>query len=383
MADEDSEVELGFVEKPENSITLSSPFFPSKVGGKPSWLDLENLPPLQLLSCKSCKKQMVFLLQVYAPVHEDERCFHRTVFVFCCKDGKCHKKDSSEAFLALRNQLPRKNKFYSSTAPPIFVEGETVTLKTLDSRFRPRNFACLCETCGCLGDKKCSQCHAVSYCCRDHQVFDWKAGHRKKCSKLAEELASGKVKVDMQSKSTNKLLFPEFEIITEPEPSEVESEERSEKERMKDFEKITKKLDQVDLGGQDDKELEKLAMAGKEDILADKQFRVFKKRITRQPDQMLRYQRGAKPLFVSKQHQPSNELIPKCSCGANRQFEFQIMPQLLNHLGVDSVEESIDWGTILIYTCTKNCESDTVAYHEEFVWKQDFTDTGIPGNALF
>lgn len=58
------------------------------------------------------------------------------------------------------------------------------------------------------------------------------------------------------------------------------------------------------------------------------------------------------------------------------------MPQLLNHLGVDSVEKSIDWGTIVIYTCAKNCDSDTVAYHEEFVWKQDFTDTGLPGNAL-
>lgn len=187
MADEDSEVELGFIEKPENSLSLTSPFFPSKVGGKPSWLHLENLPPSQLLSCKMCKKQMIFLLQVYAPVHDDPRCFHRTVFVFCCKDGKCHKKSSDEAFLALRSQLPRKNKFYSSTAPPELVGSK------LDSQFRPRNSACLCETCGCLGDKKCSKCHAVSYCCRDHQVFDWKAGHRKNCSKLAEESASGKV----------------------------------------------------------------------------------------------------------------------------------------------------------------------------------------------
>jgi pre-rRNA-processing protein TSR4 len=57
------------------------------------------------------------------------------------------------------------------------------------------------------------------------------------------------------------------------------------------------------------------------------------------------------------------------------------MPQLLNHLDVDSVKDSMDWGTLALYTCTKNCDNDT-EYHEEFVWKQDFMDTGLPGNAL-
>lgn len=57
------------------------------------------------------------------------------------------------------------------------------------------------------------------------------------------------------------------------------------------------------------------------------------------------------------------------------------MPQLLNYLGVDSVEDSLDWGTVAIYTCTKNCDNGP-PYHQEFAWKQDFTDTGLPGNAL-
>jgi pre-rRNA-processing protein TSR4 len=93
----------------------------------------------------------------------------------------------------------------------------------------------------------------------------------------------------MKSISPNKILFPEFEIVTEPEPLEFESKERSEKDRMKDFEKMTRNLNEIDLSGQDDKELEKLALAGKEDIIADKQFRVFKKRISRQPDQVHGY----------------------------------------------------------------------------------------------
>ncbi|KAK3745516.1 hypothetical protein QZH41_009913 [Actinostola sp. cb2023] len=187
--------------------------------------------------------------------------------------------------------------------------------------------------------------------------------------------------VHVPAQTSNTLLFPEFEIITEPELEESKSKERSEKDRMKDFENMTKNINEIDLGAKDERELEKLAMAGKEDVIADKQFRIFKKRIAREPEQILRYNLGGQPLWVSGDHQPSVSDIPKCLCGADRQFEFQIMPQLLNHLGVDSIQDSIDWGTIAVYTCTKNCD-DGQAYHQEFVWKQDFTDTGLPGNAL-
>ncbi len=39
-------------------------------------------------------------------------------------------------------------------------------------------------------------------------------------------------------------------------------------------------------------------------------------------------------LWVSDEALPSAEDIPSCSCGAKRVFEFQILPQLLNHLKV-------------------------------------------------
>lgn len=48
------------------------------------------------------------------------------------------------------------------------------------------------------------------------------------------------------------------------------------------------------------------------------------------------------------------------------------MPQLLNHLDIDSLEDSIDWGTLIVYTCSNSCDVDG-QYKEEFVWKQDFS----------
>lgn len=47
----------------------------------------------------------------------------------------------------------------------------------------------LCVVCGCLGPKKCGRCKQVSYCSRQHQIHDWKSGHKLFCS----DLASGKV----------------------------------------------------------------------------------------------------------------------------------------------------------------------------------------------
>ena len=57
------------------------------------------------------------------------------------------------------------------------------------------------------------------------------------------------------------------------------------------------------------------------------------------------------------------------------------MPQMLNHLNVDSFEESVDWGTLVIYTCSRSC-GDGSAYLTEFLWKQDFADTGMSTTAL-
>ena len=50
---------------------------------------------------------------------------------------------------------------------------------------------------------------------------------------------------------------------------------------------------------------------------------------------------------------------------------FQVMPQLLNSLRVDSTGASIDWGTLAVYSCSVSC--NTEGYCREFLWKQDFS----------
>lgn len=65
--------------------------------------------------------------------------------------------------------------------------------------------------------------------------------------------------------------------------------------------------------------------------------------------------------------------IPSCKCGHPRKFEFQIMPQLLNFLNLDPQISDLDWGTVVVFSCSESCpcEQGECAYVEEFAWKQD------------
>ncbi len=95
-------MELGFVEKPDYPDELNSPFYPSKVGGKPVWLEL---PSKGTLTCEKCRKPLLFLLQFQAPLPSKEKNGaenHRTLFLFMCKDPKCHSPGDTSCYVVLR-----------------------------------------------------------------------------------------------------------------------------------------------------------------------------------------------------------------------------------------------------------------------------------------
>ena len=165
------QVELGFVEDREAAL-LKSRFFPSKVGGKPAWLALNNIPKPEQLSCRICAKPTIFLLQVYSPKEDSPEAFHRTLFLFVCSNPDCSKVNNSDNLIIFRSQLSRENDFYS-TEPP----------KVIPLQWEPKasNYQSLCVVCGCSGPKSCGKCHKRSYCSRRHQTIDWKAGHNKSC----------------------------------------------------------------------------------------------------------------------------------------------------------------------------------------------------------
>lgn len=388
-------------------IQMKSPFFPSKVGGKPAWLDFSNVPlsvgtqktsDKQIeLKCTSCQSQLVFLLQLYAPIMDTDRnfdkvenidaSFHRCIYVFLCSSPSC----TNRTFKVLRSQLSRENEFFSYDAPPstdlpddnnndqLVLAKEH--LKSFYKKLNEKMNVKLCAVCGLASQKKCAKCAFSMYCSQAHQLFDWtKLSHKVLCARYEnkndmDECVSNWIEDESSSQryvnesGTSEFLFPEREICLEPE--ELDFGKMKEKEKFKYDEKKVKEEMESNQGMEPDLD------ALKENDY-DKDFERFKKISAHDSTQVLRYERGGQPLWCTKYGKLKDTDIPKCEhCGAKRIFEFQITPQLLNYLNLDeskqSIVNSLDWAGLYVYTCVRSCTSGASdSYATEFIYKQDF-----------
>ena len=216
----------------------------------------------------------------------------------------------------------------------------------------------LCAACGCAGPSYCIRCKKTHYCSVAHQQLHW-PHHKKKCSVENDTLS------DFVSLPT--IVFDEKEIVVEDaEEEKSETETKDEAECLKEFE-ILENANQVGtLSSLPAEELQKY-MASDE----DKAFGKFKKETNKEPEQIVRYGRNREALWIADTIKTGiqNIEIPKCAhCGSARQFEFQIMPQMLLMLH----EDNLDWGVLAIYTCSKSCQLPIeLGYVQEFIIKQD------------
>lgn len=160
-------------------------------------------------------------------------------------------------------------------------------------------------------------------------------------------------------------IFPEYEIITDPEPPVIEDEIAKEKiqEMINRYENDP---DKEDYEGED------------EDTEIDEVFVKFQQVMEREPDQILRYARGdgSKPLWVNSNGILEEKDVPKCQhCGGERVYEFQILPQLLYQLKIEDRPDPMEWENMVAFTCKNSCVKEGVTYYEEFLVQQ--TTTGL------
>lgn len=120
----------------------------------------------------------------------------------------------------------------------------------------------LCWVCGSPGSKACSRCHAVTYCGKHHQTIHWKHTHKTQCGSRGACLFHCRTWIKMHSclvvstqqflhnkywsafttltfvsvvvfaeaseNTTSSFLFPESELVTEPEEDEEARKEDGE-----------------------------------------------------------------------------------------------------------------------------------------------------------
>eukprot|EP00298_Acanthocystis_sp_HF-20_P026604 c4399_g1_i1.p1 GENE.c4399_g1_i1~~c4399_g1_i1.p1 ORF type:complete len:371 (+),score=148.07 c4399_g1_i1:91-1113(+) len=337
-------------------------YFPSKVGGKPAWLNPEILPNVADLTCANCQNRLNFLLQLYAPLENKETTFHRTLFIFCCFNGQCHSFPGS--IRVFRSQLPKINKYYPASPPKFEDDPDASNEETIDEQEDdPFLAGKLCQVCGQPASQQCSQCRKVRYCCKQHQQFDWKERHKLECPKLKQGEKSEK-RIILEG---TQYVYKQWEIIVEE-----DSTDNTKKGEVSDIQREMKEMEKhqntelTDITGEDLDEIDKMQKV-------DKQFLKFQKRIKQHPDQVLRYsitREDAAVLWISSQNQINN--VPPCEhCGKERVFEMQITPQLIHYLEQDELlDTAIDFGTLVIFTCKDSCDAEGVGYFPEFIWRQ-------------
>ncbi|KAK3016253.1 hypothetical protein RJ639_006084, partial [Escallonia herrerae] len=276
--DEQLPVTLGFAEKPKNRWSLLRQLFPSKAGGVPAWLDPLNLPSGRSRMCDFCGEPLQFLLQVYAPLSEKDSTFHRTLFVFMCPSMKCLLKDQHEQWK--RHSQNASRRFFVANCPvPIL--------------FTPRSPQDTMELTNRLELEL-------------RFVVGAEPGREIKFAVVAEEHV-----IALRHTS---VLWQEFEIINEDE-SEFDLE-------MSDNDGYANSL--VSQSQMD--ESVKSMLHSFEGDGDKKSWASFQERISKAPEQVLRYCRyaRAKPLWPMSSGRPSRTDIPKCNhCGGLRGFEFQ------------------------------------------------------------
>ena len=375
-------VSLGFAEIPDAEYFLESAYFPSKIGGNPAWLHPAGVPGNKN-RCPHCGQPLTFLLQVYAESTQHNQfpavnAFHRTLFLFTCRESACHAKPppALPAFRVWRSQLPRIQPYYSSTAPnydrPPPVDAVLCGLGNW-----PR-----CVICDAPAAKRCSGCQCAVYCTAEHQKTDWKVVHKLTCAASKTRQLAPPLSLVDQARRRSEWRLREYELVIEDEPPE-EKMSVTEKARLTSYQAKPK---EEALSADDQSEFEAAVGPGSRPDAADPVLLQFQLRTARANNQVVRYRLGGPPLWAGRQgteyrpstsHETGGIELPACNrCGGPRQFEFQVQPQLLHYLGKgdkSGAAAQLEWGVVAVYTCVNSCELGLdldSPYAEEFIWRQ-------------
>ena len=347
-----------------------------QVGGCPSFLNPQYVP--EALTCQACQEQsMKFLCQIYAPVDEyEDRAFHRSLYVFACPtcqsssasqkegDGSCC--SSSSSIHVLRCQLPQENPYFP--AHPSTENDRTSTSATSTSHdpawkqhLPETHGVSLCQVCGMRGKYKCPL-QQLYFCGKDHQ--------REYKKHVFDKLQHGE-----SPSSALPSVFPIAELIVDAEVLPHDDDDDDDDDAQRDTMFANHNDDDEDSDA--DLEQEDLnRMTGRKDTVEQDKFtETFMQRIKGQPDQALRYARwnvisaeeeaeshsrggpstvvADQVLWIRKDYCPTS--IPDCPyCGAPRRFEFQLMPQMLDHFNRHSTADAASFSSSAKYQEYKN-----------------------------
>ncbi|EAN77550.1 hypothetical protein, conserved [Trypanosoma brucei brucei TREU927] len=307
----------GYMPLERNKLTSET-----KIGGSPTYRP--SLSESQLMTirewttCGVCGRHMFLVLQAFSPLPQSSAGHHRMIYVFCCNSDACSRQPSS-SWCAFTLQAENMDE---EALDDIQSEEAARSDPVMASELPPSTFP---------------PCY---------------------------------VAIDSE---------PRKEIVV---PTDLEAEMiRAAQENAKN----------PDITENDIKELEQTIDL--KDKPADYEFDKFRRRVAREPSQVIRYYERfptescgvtlvsavAPPLFMRPSRVKEIIRIPPCrDCGAALIHELQIMPTSVYYLrvrdyiasGSPSGDEGVDWGTVTVFVCSKDCSKDRSgsSLRKEFVF---------------
>ncbi|XP_043979974.1 programmed cell death protein 2-like [Gambusia affinis] len=308
-----------------------STFLTNKVGGKPDW---SSAVTGQSPCCRLCSAPLAHVVQVYCPLQDSP--YHRNLHLFACCQPGC--SGMSGSWTVLRSQCAEAPN--QSSTPQVVVPSATDWCEFADDWGMEREE----DDSGCRGGDDHQQ-----------QSEDLQTGVSPTVCPM--DVSSGLQQLSLVEFEDVPVFRPFFiSVVEESELCEEDDQLAHAQELLREYERregaaVWEAEEGGDGGGG-----EKYEKAGARH--GDAVFSRFMKAVSLCPRQILRYCRHSKPLFISKPPSKGSQEVPACgSCGEPRTFELQLMPALVSLLQRtdSSPEDELEFGTVLVYTCTNSC----------------------------
>lgn len=290
------------------------------IGGKPFFSPelsqqlIHSSLDSQRLTCTGCQSIISFIAQINCPVDDDN---DRAIHVFACVGKSC----------------PDKKWLVTRTVSPMIESDEQPPPQLKNGNQKEW-----------LSDEDDWDDDPAEDCAHQPSTL-----HRSSADEIGESIS-----VDVEGVSA----FQAFYLIVEEEEYLLESDRKS---SMKGKKVDISELPDQDIGPVSDA-YEKFLIPGTDEV-----SNKFIKKISKFPEQVIRYNLDGQPLL----NQATKVAPADCEvCGSRRRFELQLTPGLINALslnqdskrGDDTVD--LDFGTVLIFTCEKDCGSRTLLIEE-------------------
>ncbi|XP_060693539.1 programmed cell death protein 2-like isoform X1 [Hemiscyllium ocellatum] len=308
----------------------------SKVGGRP---DCVPGITMQYPHCPRCSDPLIQVVQVYCPL--EGSAYHRTINVLACLRPECCGR--SDSWKVLRSEC--------LGTPP---NQETTAKKMVPVPVTVKDWCPEADDWG-MEEPWGSSTEGVV----QTPAPDSEREVMEQTSRLEALLLEGAEGQGLVSQSTVPEFQPFYISVMEEEDSHSQSSFKHEEELLAEYQRregvCVEQLPLSSCDGEGAPETYEKSQVQH----GDRMFNKFMKRISSCPQQILRYCWNGSPLLLSPLRMESAASVCEL-CTSPRVFEFQLMPALVNMLkGSSSQEQSVEFGTVLIYTCQRSCWSPT------------------------